>query len=72
MTGGGLEDLQTVTAMGMALSSIAFSCALIAHAQHYYHYAGYKPAEWKPGKTYTDSHTVVSALFDRFCHKAVT
>ena len=72
MTGGGLEDLQTVMAMGMALSPIAFSCALVAHAQHHYHYAGYTPAEWNPGETNTDLHTVASALFDRFCHKAVT
>jgi hypothetical protein len=59
-------------AMGMALSSIAFSCVLIAHALHHYHYAGYQPAEWNSGETNTDLHTVASALFDRFCHKAVT
>ena len=51
MTGGGLEDLQTVMAMGMALSSIAFSCALIAHALHHDHNAGYTPAEWNSGET---------------------
>jgi hypothetical protein len=58
--------------MDMALSSIAFSLAPIAHAQHHDHYAGYMPAEWNPGETNTDLRTVASALFDRFRHKAVT